>query len=172
VGTLSSFTVSNSNICSRKSSIIQSIQTNLTLSAVKNKPGVLAFLKKTKIHINIHEWTPTNRYVTCTAFLSKFSPSHHPKGLALLTITKKFAFLKQMPHFRLRQVTRRSTIHSKRVSIKVYAIETSNKVTRAAEKLFLKHAEDPDEFIAFKMQKINQNPASLSPYRFLRIFKQ
>jgi hypothetical protein len=83
-------------------------------------------------------------------------PSHYPKELALLTITTKFAFLKQMPHFRLRQVTIRSTICNKRVSIKVCAIETLNKDARAAEKLFLKHAEDTDEFIAFKMQNINQ----------------
>jgi hypothetical protein len=136
--------------------IIQYIQINLTLSAIKNQPGVLAFLKTNKIYINIHEWTPTNWDVTCIGFLSKFLPSHHPKELALLTITTKFAFLKQMPQSRLKQVTIRSTIYNKIVSIKVYAIETVNKDTRAAEKLFLKHAEDPDEFIAFKMQKINQ----------------
>jgi hypothetical protein len=82
-------------------------------------------------------------------------PSHHPEELAVLTITTKFAFLKQMPHFRLRQVTIQSTIHNKRVSIKVYAIETQSKDARVAEKLFFKHAEDPDEFIAFKMQKIS-----------------
>ena len=134
--------------------IIQTIQSNSTLSFIKKQPGVIEFLKGNKIQISIHEWTQSIWDVNVVGFLTKFSPAHHPKDFVLATL--KTRLNKQtMPHFKIKQTSILSEINNRKIRIQVYAIEVQNKDTRQAEKQLMKHDEDPVEFVSFRMRKIN-----------------
>ena len=135
--------------------IIQTIQTTLSLAEIKKQPGVIAFLSAHKIQLSIHEWTTSIWEVNTIGFLSNFSPRHHPKEMALFTLTTKFKSIRQMPQFRIKQEQVQAEINNQKVRIQVYAIEVQSKDKQLADKLLLKHAEDPDEYVSYRMRYVS-----------------
>jgi hypothetical protein len=134
--------------------IIQTIQSNSTLSYIKKQPRVIELLKANKIQILIHEWTQSIWDVNIVRFLTKFSPSHHPKDFVLATLNTRLN-KRTMPHFKIKQTSISGEINSRKIRIQVYAIEVQSKDARLAEKLLIKHEEDPVEFVSSRMRKIN-----------------
>ena len=135
--------------------IIQTIQTTLSLAQIKKQPGVIAFLSANKIQLSFHEWTTSTWEVNTIGFLSNFSPRHHPKEMALKTLTNKFRSTKQMPQFRIKQEQVQTEINNQTVKIQVYAIEVQSKDKHLANKLLLQHAEDPNEYVSYKMRYVS-----------------
>jgi hypothetical protein len=134
--------------------IIQTIQSNSTLSYIKKQPGVIEFLIANKIQISIHEWTQSIWDVNLVGFLTKFSPANHPKDFVLASLNTRLN-KQTMPHFKIKQTSISGEINNRKIRIHVYAIEVQNKDARLAEKLLIKHEEDPVEFVSFRMRKIN-----------------
>jgi hypothetical protein len=134
--------------------IIQTMQSNSTLSFIKKQPGITEFLKENKIQILIHEWTQTIQDVNVIGLLTKFSPSHYPKDFVLATMNSR-SNKQNMTQFRIKQTSIIGEINNQKTRIQVYVVEVQNKDTRLAEKLLMKHDEDPVKFVWFQMRKIN-----------------
>jgi hypothetical protein len=92
--------------------------------------------------------------VNVAGFLTKFSPAYHPKDFVLVTLNNRLN-KQTMPHFKIKQTSILGEINNRKIRIQVYAIEVQNKDARLAEKLLMKHEEDPVEFVSFRMRKIN-----------------
>jgi hypothetical protein len=135
--------------------IIQTIQTHLTLSNIKKQNGVLDFLKTNGIHISIHEWTPTIWDVKTIGFLTKFSPSHHPKEVATNSFNTTMKNTTKNYQYRLRYTFVQATICNRTVRVPVYAIEVMTSEVKAAEKQIIKSVIHPDEYISFRMRNVN-----------------
>jgi CRISPR/Cas system endoribonuclease Cas6 (RAMP superfamily) len=92
--------------------------------------------------------------VNVVGFLTKFSPVHHPKDLVLATLNTRLN-KQTMTHFKIKQTSISGEINNRKVRIQVYATEVKNKEAKLAEKLLMKHEEDPVKFVSFRMRKIN-----------------
>ena len=135
--------------------VIQTIQTHLTLSNIKKQNGVLEFLKTNGIHVSLHEWTAATWDVKTIGFLTKFSPSHHPKELATISFNTTLKKDNKGPQFRLRYTFVQSVINEKTVRVPVYAVEVKSEDAKTAEQHILKAISTPDAFISFRMRSIN-----------------
>jgi hypothetical protein len=136
--------------------VIQSFQTVLTVAEIKRLPGVMECLKSNQIYMTTHDWLSDVWNVKTIGFLTRFSPSHHPKSLATEYLNTKLKQEKQMPKFRMRHTFISSMINHKTVRVPVYAIEVQTHKAWDAEKVILQKFEDPDAYISFRMKSINQ----------------
>jgi hypothetical protein len=135
--------------------IIQPIQTTMTLSAIKNIPGVMEILKANNAYITTHEWIPEVWDVRTIGFITNLSPAHHPKSLAVEYVNDQTKQDNTMPQFRLKHTTIRSVINNTPIRVPVYAIEVQTKDVRKAEKVLFKTANQPDSYISFRMKAMN-----------------
>jgi hypothetical protein len=103
-----------------------------------------------------HNWLSDVWNVRTIGFLTRFSPSHHPKSLAIEYLNTKLKQEKQMPKFRMQHTFVSSLINHRTVRVPVYAIEVQTQKAREAKKVILQKFEDPNAYISFRMKSINQ----------------
>jgi hypothetical protein len=89
----------------------------------------------------------------CCRISHEILPSISPKRLCVSNIKYQ---IKQTKHatFKIKQTSVTGEINNRKIRIQVYAIEVQNKDTRLAEKLLMKHEEDPVKFVSFRIRKI------------------
>jgi hypothetical protein len=135
--------------------VIQAIQTSLTLSTLKKLPGVLESLQANKIYITVHEWIPETWNVKTIGFLTKYSLAHHPKDTITETLNTQFKKNKGMPKFRIVPTVVCSTINNIPVRVQVYAIEVQTQDAKLAEKVLLSTLEALDDYVSFRVKSVN-----------------
>jgi hypothetical protein len=79
--------------------VIQPIQTTISLSAIKRLPGIMEILMAGNAFIHTHEWVQDVWHVSTIGFVTKFSPAHHPKNLATEYINNRTKQEPSMPQF-------------------------------------------------------------------------
>jgi hypothetical protein len=136
--------------------VIQDLQTSLSLESMKKLPGFMDYLRQHKLQLNQHKWTADEWNVQSVGFLPRFSPPHHSKEMVVQSLNTRFKHIKNMPSFRIRKMIVFANLYNTPLRVQVYAIEVQAQCLSITNRLIMQQVNYPEEYIPFQMRQMNE----------------
>lgn len=136
--------------------VIQGYTSHFKLNDIKRQMDLVNFLKEHEMKIAEHEWKPEDWNTSVIGFLPQYSPSYFNKAYVSQRMTDLLKPTLDAPEFRVKPIRIANEVLGKRLVLQVYAIEVRRDDFFRANKLFNSKTTSPEEFVSFRLQKVNQ----------------
>jgi hypothetical protein len=136
--------------------VIQEYTSHYKLTEIKRQMDIIPYLKENNMKIEDHEWKPEDWNTSLIGFIPKYAPSYFPKEYIYQKMLKLGNEIKDTPEFRIKTIRIIQEVLGKRLVIQVYAIEVRRCDNYQANKVFMTVAQSPEEYVSFRMQRVNE----------------
>jgi hypothetical protein len=135
--------------------VVQEYTSHFKLNDIKRQMDLINFLKDNAMKIADHEWRTEDWNTSVIGFLPQYSPSYFAKTYVSQRMTELLKPTLAAPEFRVKPIRIAHEVLGKRLVLQVYAIEVRRDDFFQANKLFTAKATSPEDFVSFRLQRVN-----------------